>query len=88
MENLKENIKKIEPDFQVTKIDEHIYHMVMQDPFMADCCSFFSSIEEFMEHGIGFVIIKDNQLVAGASSYTFHEGCIEVTIGTHAQYRR
>lgn len=88
MENLKENIKIIKPDFQITKIDERIYHMLLQDPFMADCCSFFSSIEEFMEHGIGFVIIKDNQIVAGASSYTFHEGCIEVTIGTHVQYRR
>jgi hypothetical protein len=66
VEHLKDNVKMIEPDFQITKIDERIYHMVMQDPFMADCCSFFSSIEEFMEYGIGFVIIKDNQIVAGA----------------------
>ncbi|MDT0121580.1 GNAT family N-acetyltransferase [Paenibacillus sp. RRE4] len=88
IEQLKENIKMIDTAFKIVPIDEHIYPMVLQDPFMADCCCFFSSLEEFMQHGIGFVILKDNQIIAGASSYTYHEGCIEVTIGTHPLYRR
>ncbi|WP_040950995.1 GNAT family N-acetyltransferase [Gorillibacterium massiliense] len=88
IEKLKENIKMIDTDFQIVRIDARIYYRVLQDPFMADCCSFFSSLGEFMKHGIGFVIMKDNQIVTGASSYTYHEGSIEVTIGTHSLYRR
>ncbi|WP_090894754.1 GNAT family N-acetyltransferase [Paenibacillus sp. OK076] len=88
VEQLEENIKMIDTAFKIVPIDEHNYPMVLQDPFMADCCCFFSSLEEFMQHGIGFVILKDNQIITGASSYTYHEGCIEVTIGTHPLYRR
>ncbi len=88
VEQLAQNIKRIDPVFEIVAIDEHIYPRVLEDPFMADCCCFFSSSVEFMQHGIGFVILKDYQIIAGASSYTFHKGCIEVTIGTNPLYRR
>ena len=52
VEQLKENIKMMDTAFKIVPIDEHTYPMVLQDPFMADCCFFFSSLEEFMQHGI------------------------------------
>jgi hypothetical protein len=40
----------------------------------------FASLEEFSEHGIGYVIMKDHEIIAGASSYSYCKGAIEITI--------
>lgn len=87
-EQLKEYIQIVKPNLQIVQIDESLYYKVLEDPFMADCCSNFSSLEDFMEHGLGFVIIKDDRIITGASSYSYDEGIIDITIGTHLEYRR
>ncbi|OPJ64374.1 GNAT acetyltransferase [Clostridium oryzae] len=55
---------------------------------MADCCSNFASLEEFLEHGIGYVIVHNGEIISGASSYSYCEGSIEITIGTKKEFRR
>lgn len=37
---------------------------------------------------MGYVILQDNQIVAGASSYSSYEGGIEVEVDTRADYRQ
>lgn len=71
----------IDTAFKIVPIDEHNYPMVLQDPFMADCCCFFSSLEEFMQHGIGFVILKDNQIITGASLILIMKGVLKLQLG-------
>ena len=56
--------------------------------FTADFCMFFESPEVFLEKGIGFCIIQDDQIITGASSYSSCEGAIDITIGTINEYRR
>ena len=78
----------VEPEFQIVKMDESIYYKALEEAFTADFCSFFSSADEFLKHGIGYVIMHNDEIIAGASSYTYCEGNIEITIGTKVNHRR
>jgi GNAT superfamily N-acetyltransferase len=81
-------IISVESEFQIDKINESNYTRVIEDGFMADCCCFFSSIDEFIKHGMGYIIEKDGEIIAGASSYSFCKRNISITIGTKEKYRR
>lgn len=85
---LQEFVLSVEPEYHVVKIDEHIYYKALENGFTADFCCFFSSLNDYMEHGIGYVIVHNDEIIAGASSYTFCKGSIEVTVGTISEYRR
>ncbi len=87
-EHLGEFIKAVEPEFYVTRIDESIYYKLLEEDWTTDFCSNFSSIEEYLKHGIGYVIIQDGQIISGAGSYSYCRGSIEVTIETRKEYRR
>jgi len=54
---IKSFIDAIEPKFHIDKIDELNYNKVLADEFMADCCSNYSSLAQFLKSGIGYVII-------------------------------
>lgn len=81
-------IKAVESNFEIKRIDEDIYYKALNDAFMADCCSNFSSIDSFLNYGVGYVIMCDNEIISGASSYSYCKGSIEITIGTKEEYRR
>lgn len=87
-DKLKNFIMSVEPEFKIARIDESNYYRVIEDRFMSDCCCFFSSLDEFLKHGIGYVIERDGEIIAGASSYSFCKGNISITIGTKNNYRR
>jgi len=87
-QTLTKYIAKVEDEFKIERIDEDLYHKVIEDPFMADCCSNFSSLEDFLKHGIGYVILHDEVIIAGASSYSYCGGYIDITIGTKDEYRQ
>ncbi len=78
----------VEPEFTVDRMSEISYFQALKDGFTADFCSFFSSLDKFIKHGIGYVVVKNGEIIAGASSYTYCEGSIEITIGTKKDYRR
>ena len=81
-------IAAIEPKFHIEKINEVNYNKVLEDEFMADCCSNYSSLGEFLKSGIGYVIIHDGEIISGASSYSYCKGSIDITIGTKEKYRQ
>ncbi len=85
---LKNYINVVENEFSIVKIDETNYNKVLQDPFMSDCCSNFSSLEEFLSNGIGYIIIHEDQIISGASSYAYCKGNIDITIGTKKEFRQ
>ncbi len=85
---LKSFIDAVEKEFHIEKINENNYSKVLEDEFMADCCSNFSSLEEFLRNGIGYIIIHENEIISGASSYSYCKGSIDITIGTKEEYRK
>lgn len=87
-DNLEELITKIDSVYEIKKIDENIYNEVLGIDWAADGCCFFRSSEDFKENGLGYVVLKEGQLVCIASSYTTYKNTIEITIGTLEEYRR
>lgn len=85
---LREYSMAIEPEFRVVRIDESIHPITQKQFWTADFCSNFQTIQDFMEHGIGYVILKDGQIISGASTYGYCEGKLEITIETKEEYRK
>lgn len=86
--NLEQLIKNIDPVYEIKQIDEKIYKEVLNIDWAADGCCFYRSYEDFKENGLGYVVLRDSQLVSIASSYTTYKNTIGVTIGTLEEYRR
>lgn len=86
--NLEQLIKNIDPVYEIKQIDEDIYKEVLDIDWAADGCCFYRSYEDFKENGLGYVVLRDRQLVSIASSYTTYKNTIGVTIGTLEEYQR
>lgn len=41
-----------------------------------------------MKYGVGYVVMKDGEIISGASSYSYCEGDIDITIETKPEYKR
>ena len=85
---LRANLEKLPQGFTLEPIDEGLYHALLELDWARDFCAQFGSWEEYAAHGCGFVAVKDGQVAAGASSYTWYRGGIEIEIDTKAEYRR
>lgn len=85
---LMEYAAAVEPDFQVMKIDRNIYQITAKQAWTLDFCSNFNSLQDYLEHGIGYVILQEDEIISGASSYSYCEGRIEITIETREEYRK
>ena len=87
-EYLKSLVKELPDGYELRKIDEIIYDMCLPDPVTRDFVWSFESKEKFLEIGRGMVILKDNRIVAGASSYTRYREGIEIEVDTVEEERR
>ncbi len=74
--------------YDVVPFTIEIAEKALLSNFTADFCMFYESPKSFLELGIGFCIFQDDQIVAGASSYSSCKGAIDITIGTINEYRR
>ncbi|MCR5281756.1 MAG: GNAT family N-acetyltransferase [Lachnospiraceae bacterium] len=87
--DLLQNIVTGLPDgYRLKAIDEKIYDMCLEDPVMRDFVSSFESKDRFLEIGRGMVILKNDKIVAGASSYTRYREGIEIEVDTVESERR
>jgi RimJ/RimL family protein N-acetyltransferase len=78
----------IEPEFKVVRIDETIYPITRQQFWTMDFCSNFETVEAFYQYGIGYVVMKDDEIISGASSYSYDGERLEITIETKEEYRK
>lgn len=69
-------------------IGRHIYEACLNDGWSRDLVSAFGSYESFSAHGIGCAVLFGNTIVAGASSYSYYSGGIEIEIDTRTDFRR
>ncbi|WP_426350266.1 GNAT family N-acetyltransferase [Alloiococcus sp. CFN-8] len=78
----------IQPELNTKRINEEIYQIALQQSWTEDFCSNFLSLEHFLNYGIGYVIMKDGEIISGASSYSYCKGHIDITIETKPEYQR
>lgn len=87
LNHLKEISQHVPSGFEIKRIDLNLAQRIGNEVSPA-LVNTFSSIENFVKHGIGFCALTNDQIVCGASSaYTCKKG-IAIQINTHPDFRR
>lgn len=87
-EQLQQLVSALPAPYVLKAIDKSLYEQIMASEWATDLCENFDSAESFLKHGLGFVILKNGEIVSGASSYTFYREGIEVEVDTREDERR
>lgn len=88
IETLQREIGKLPTEYEIKQIDSAIYDKCLENPVTADFVSSFENKEQYLKIGRGMVIVKDGEIVAGASSYTRYNEGIEIEVDTVESERR
>jgi len=87
-DKLREITQQLPQGYTMQKIDGRIYDMCWENPVTADFVSAYSGKEEYLKIGRGVVILKDDEIVAGASSFSRYKEGIEIEVDTKPEERR
>lgn len=80
-------VNQLPKEFELKRIDESVYQKCLEEEWSRDLVANYADYQQYWDLGIGFVLLADGQLVAGASSYSTYQGGIEVEIDTREDYR-
>lgn len=86
LNNLKELAGQLPVEYHFARMDEAIATQALSSNWSSDFVSNFESAKDFVQRGIGIAIMKENELVCGATSYTVYNQGIEVEIATKPEY--
>ncbi len=87
-EKLESFVQSLAPEYTICMIGEMLYHQILEQRWCCDFCSNYATYQEYKEHGLGVVILKDGEIIAGASSYSYYRNGIEIEIDTREEYRQ
>ncbi|MBO6055325.1 MAG: GNAT family N-acetyltransferase [Oscillospiraceae bacterium] len=86
--HLQELVQRLPAGYTLREIDSSLYDLCLQDPATADFVSSFGKKETFLALGRGVVVLKDGQIISGASSYSRYREGIEIEVDTIEAERR
>ncbi len=81
-------VSSLPDEYTLCMIDELLYHRCKAEAWSADLVSQFQGYEEYRRLGLGAVILRNNAIVSGASSYSRYREGIEIEIDTRDGYRQ
>ena len=87
-EKLRRLAQELPEGYVLRKIDEPLYDRCLKNPVTADFVSSFETRERFLDLGRGMVVLKDGEIVSGASSYSRYREGIEIEVDTVPEERR
>lgn len=88
IEALQQIVAQLPEPYSLRMIDRELYHQTQSLDWARDLCSQFEQYEDYERHGLGAAVLKDGEIVSGASSYTWYQGGIEIEIDTREDERR
>lgn len=88
VEKLKEVVAGLPSDYEIKIIEEAEYNACRKNGWANDLVSQYKDYNTYKSLGIGVAVLKDGELVAGASSYSTYDKGIEIEIDTKKEYRR
>jgi GNAT superfamily N-acetyltransferase len=88
VEKLRTYKNQLPKQYDFRKIDHELYYKLLEEQWTKDFVLNYNKVEDFINHGIGYVILEENKVIAGASSYTHYDEGIEVEIATREEYRK
>lgn len=85
---MKAFISNLPSEYKLKKIDSEIAKDSFLHELSEDFISQFDSIPDFLNRGLGFVLLHGEQIVCGATSFSIYDEGIEIEVATHPEYRR
>lgn len=88
VEKLWQAVDSLQSGYELKKMEEAEYNMCKTNGWANDLVSQYKDYRAYKNLGLGIVVLKDGELVAGASSYSRYDKGIEIEIDTREDYRR
>lgn len=88
VKQLQNAINSLSSMYELKLIDSDLYNECLKHRWSRDFVSNYSDYKKFEKYGLGVVALKNNELIAGASSYSGYSSGIEIEIVTRKDYRR
>ena len=85
---LEQVILNIPESYELKMIEEPEYNMCRNNGWANDLVSQYKDYNMYKNLGMGIAVLKDGELVAGASSYSTYDEGIEIEIDTREDQRR
>ncbi len=87
-EYLQKKIEGLNTIYTLKLIDEGIYEACLKEEWSRDLVGNYENYDTYNRLGLGVVILKEKEIIAGASSYSTYNGGIDIEIDTKETYRR
>ena len=81
-------VSGLSEEYTLEKIDRTLFAYCKQTDWCRDFVSQYDTYEVYQRYGLGVMIRKGEEPVAGASSYAGYRNGIEIEIDTKEEYRR
>lgn len=85
---LEQAVLSLPDGYELKRIEEAEYNMCRENGWANDLVSQYKDYNAYKELGLGIAVLKDGELVAGASSYSTYDKGIEIEIDTREDHRR
>jgi GNAT superfamily N-acetyltransferase len=85
LQKIASSLKK---EYSLKLLDREAFEYVKAHDWCKDLCSQYETYESYQKNGLGVVIYKNGEIVAGASSYSSYLSGIEIEIDTREDERR
>lgn len=86
--NLKKAVLELPAGYKLKILEEAEYDICWENRWAKDLVSQFKDYETYKKSGVGAAVLKDEELVSGASSYSRYDKGIEIEIDTREDHRR
>lgn len=86
-EKLTNIVKNLNECYEIKLIDKELFTRVLKEEWSEDLCRNFKNDQDYKEHGLGVVVLHQDEIVSGASSYSCYKEGIEIEIDTRKEYR-
>lgn len=85
---LEKNLLLLPNGYELKEIDSALYDKCLESPVTSDFVSSFQGKAAYLRDGRGVVVVKNGEIVSGASSYTRYREGIEIEVDTVETERR
>lgn len=85
---LRQAVSQLPKGYELKLLEENEYVLCRENTWSKDLVSQFKDYDTYRKSGLGVAVLKDGELVAGASSYSRYNEGIEIEIDTRKDHRR
>lgn len=80
-------LNRLPNQFTIVEIDENLYNLAQDDRYLYNFVCCFRDYEEFKHLGLGYFLMKEDQVVGGVSSFSRYDEGVEVQIAISPEFR-